>query len=461
MSLISPVFMFVCLPLTLALYAFIPQSAKKHTLAIFCVIFYLVANIGNPFSLILMVLTVVAVYFLSRLIDRQRGKNRSTVTVSAVAVLALVLLTLRFADPLGVNILHIKYPFGASVWILSAISCIVDVKRGDAPPPSAVDAVVYISYFPVMAAGPFIKYKDSLGLFDKNEVTFEGISKGAGYFMLGFIKRFAVAAVLGEMLGAVWADPASGAGILSVIEYILIVPVAVYAFFSGYSDMGTGVSIMYGVKLPDNNFDRPLTAVSVLDYVRRFMSTVYGFAQDYIGHAICAHSSSKTVSSLSYFASFEFLLFWFSADTRAAVILSPLALLTALIAANTKERVRSLLVRAASGVFVFFITALVWGVLLISDIDTLPHLLSNLVLDISNPTGGVLFGGFSMVRYAVTFLITFITLAVLDRSVHAPGEYELTKGKAVLTTVINCIMLLMFAFSLLFYYPQFPISGLI
>ncbi len=452
MSLTSPIFLFVFLPISLAIYAFIPVLARKHTLAALCVAFYLVANIKNPFAPVLLAMTVLAVYFTARLIERQRGKHRMAVTAVAVAVIAAVFIILRAADPFGINFLSVEYPFGASVWLLSAISCLIDVKRGDAPPPTVADAVIYISYFPVMAAGPILKYRDSLGLFDHPNVKFDGIARGAEYFMLGFIKRFAVAAVLGDMLDLMWANLSVGVGVVSAIEYVIIVPFAVYAYFSGYSDMGTGISLMYGVELP-SNFDRPLTSVSPLDYMRRFMSTLYSFGQDYIAHAIIGKSERKARRFFAYFAVFEFFIFWFSSDAFAAIMLLPLALCSALVAATVKERVRPLSIRIISGVLVFVLSSAFWGILLARSAPAALIAAGTIFENFNNPTSLLLLSGASVQKYLITVLTAGVTFAVLDRTVRAPST-ETEHGAWHITADI--LMLMMFAASIFFYYPQFP-----
>ncbi len=455
MSVTSPIFIFLFLPITLAIYSFIPQNAKKYALVAISALVYIIANIKNPFSVILLALTVISVYFLARLIEKQRGKTRVTVTAASVTVIAAVFVTLRLADPLGINVLGVEYPFGSSIWLLAAISCLIDVKREDAPPPSIVDAALYISYFPVMVAGPFVKYRESVGLFDRAEVNFDGIAKGAEYFMLGFIKRYAVAAVLGEMLSLMWNNADVGIGIVSLLEYTVIVPFAVYAFFSGYSDMGTGISLMYGVRLPDN-FDRPITAISPIDYMRRFMSTICGFANDYIAYAIIGRKNDGFRRFAAYFAVFEFLIFWFSSDPTATIVLLPFAAIIAFFAAVLKERVRPLAARIVSGVIVFVCSAFFWGIMLAPNIFSAFGSALSAFADFSNSTSLLLLSGISLQKYLITLVTAVIAVFLLDRAVRVPEITVPTKKDTVIKVAVNILMLLMFAITVFLYYPQFP-----
>ena len=128
MSLISPLFLFVCFPLALIIYSFIPRSANKPAIAAFCLLFYFIANVQNPIAPILLIFTVVAVFFFARIIDSQRGKKRVMTAYICSLLFLLAFIVLRFAEPLEINMSGFAYPFGASVWLFAAISCIFDVE---------------------------------------------------------------------------------------------------------------------------------------------------------------------------------------------------------------------------------------------------------------------------------------------------------------------------------------------
>ena len=453
MSLISPLFLFVCFPLALIIYSFIPKSAKKPAIAAFCLLFYLIANVKNPIAPILLVFTVIAVFFFARIIDGQRGKKRVMTAYSCSLLFLLAFIVLRFAEPLEINLSAFAYPFGASVWLLAAISCIFDVERGDAPPPTIVDAVAYVAYFPIMAAGPILKYREYVDAFADIDFSFARMAKGAEYFMLGFIKRFAVAHVLWQLVGAIGENAANGIGVIVIIEYLVIVPIAVYAYFSGFSDMGIGVSMLFGIKLPEN-FNAPLSAQSPLEYAKRFMSSLYGFASDYIGYVNPSKQKNKISEFCSGFSIFIFIFLWYESDPITLALLLPVAAALAAGLIGRAKRGRSRAVNILCRAATFFATSLFWGFLSLSDVFDLAVL--GEAFSKFRFGAGLLLYGVSMSKYLIAFGMAALTVLIFDRVVR--GHTGKLSGTALLRAKVsvNITLLSMFVFTMFFYYPQIP-----
>ena len=452
MSLISPLFLFVCLPAALAIYSFVPKAAKKSAIAVICTVFYLIANIKNPFALLLMLATVIAVYAFSRLIDRQRGRKRVMCAHFLALVFLLSFLVLRFADPLGINPLCIEYPFGASVWLLCAISCIFDVERGDAPPPSLIDAVTYVAYFPLMAAGPIVKYRKSIGMFSNINFSLSRAARGAEYFMLGFVKRFAVASVLFSFIETISINVENGIGIVAIIEFCVILPIAVYAYFSGYSDMGVGVSLMFGI-MPPENFNKPLTALSPIDYTKRFMSSLYDFAADYIGYIRPHEHAGRARRFFAKASVFFFVIFWFESDPFKLLALLPISLLLAAFSERKRGNLpRFLKTLCICGTFVC--TALFWGFLMLEDIGDFIPLATSVALDF-RLSGSLFIYGASMPKYLLSAIVTSLIVIVFDRVVRGDLPKLSNRALAITRMSVNFALVGMLAFTLFFYFPQF------
>lgn len=54
-----------------------------------------------------------------------------------------------------------------------------------------------------------------------------------------------------------------------------------YFDFSGYTDMALGLSLCFGIRLPEN-FNSPYLAVSVTDFWRRWHISLSGWFRDYV-----------------------------------------------------------------------------------------------------------------------------------------------------------------------------------
>src|SRR5262249_41650429 len=55
----------------------------------------------------------------------------------------------------------------------------------------------------------------------------------------------------------------------------------IYCDFSGYTDMAIGLALLLGIKLP-NNFLRPYTAASIIEFWRRWHITLSFWLRDYL-----------------------------------------------------------------------------------------------------------------------------------------------------------------------------------
>lgn len=92
-------------------------------------------------------------------------------------------------------------PLGVSVYLLATVSMLIDISRGDAePPPGFADACLYITFFPVMIAGPIIKYRDFVKLSSEERLDFSLVNVANGYmlFARGFVKRIGISAIMAD-----------------------------------------------------------------------------------------------------------------------------------------------------------------------------------------------------------------------------------------------------------------------
>jgi 5-formyltetrahydrofolate cyclo-ligase len=169
----EPTFLFVFLPVLLALY-FLPWARHRNLLlAVASVVFY--ASGGGAFTWL--ILASIAVNYVAALaIDRARG------TAAARRLLALTvganllsLATLKYAAFLTTNVNALLQAFGArpvpvpaivlpigiSFFTFHAISYVVDVYRRDAVAQKGpVEAALYLLLFPQLIAGPIVRYRD-------------------------------------------------------------------------------------------------------------------------------------------------------------------------------------------------------------------------------------------------------------------------------------------------------------
>jgi alginate O-acetyltransferase complex protein AlgI len=142
-------------------------------------------------------------------------------------------------------------------------------------------ALLYLVQFPLMLAGPIVRYRDFSGQHSQLAVSLGGFSYGVRRLAIGSVKVLLVARALALPSDAIFALPAAklsaDAAWLGAVCYSL----QLYYQFSGCSDISIGLGRMLGLRYPEN-FRRPYTADSVREFWRRWNITLMTWLRDYL-----------------------------------------------------------------------------------------------------------------------------------------------------------------------------------
>jgi len=173
------------------------------------------------------------------------------------------------AEPIALPRLEFLLPAGLSFYVFSAISYLVDVKRGVMPPERHLGKLaLYIAFFPkllagpIERAGPFLKQLEEKVRFDPETVTF-----GLQLLLWGMFKKVVIADRLAAFVDAGFNSPDFQSPV-TVLVAVYFYAFQIYCDFSGYSDMAIGASALFGIKLMEN-FRRPYFATSVPEFWSR------------------------------------------------------------------------------------------------------------------------------------------------------------------------------------------------
>ncbi len=285
MQFTSPLFIFIFLPLMTAALAITPAHRHRRAMLAVSMAFYVLANIKTPVSILFLAVTAAFAYCASYAVYVNRKRQKRSLLIFSVSVCIGMLALLRYLG-LRFEAYDVSFlPLGMSIYLLSAASMIIDVSRGDAEPPASfADALTYIGFFPVMIAGPIVKYKDfaTVSSGDSLDISLRATSEGAMLFARGFVKRIGISAIL----ACAYDEISAGVLVENKLQIwvgmflMLLMLTNVYFSFSGYSDMGRGLALIMGVRLrPD--FDFPLAACTPFEYLRRFVISFNSYIDDY------------------------------------------------------------------------------------------------------------------------------------------------------------------------------------
>ena len=179
MQFSSVLFLFLVFPISILGYHVcrsINGTLSKVFLTAVSLAFYGWACVPDIFKLLLFILGVYLLGLVFQMMSVYREKGRGT-TQSIYKIIGasicLVLLPLLFYKYLNfmvqtVNALFgtgfsghtLTAPLGISYLVFSAISFLVDVYRGDARSVTLLDTALYLSFFPKVASGPILLYRE-------------------------------------------------------------------------------------------------------------------------------------------------------------------------------------------------------------------------------------------------------------------------------------------------------------
>ncbi|WP_424949839.1 MBOAT family O-acyltransferase [Deinococcus sp.] len=306
----SNVFLFLFLPIFLAVYYLLPFRAKSAWILLGSYALYAWWRLD---FLWLLAGVTLAAYFFALAIQKAQGPPRfRLLTVSVVLNLA-ALAYFKYAnfgiDSFNAAITAVGFqpfawtrvllPIGLSFFIFHAISYLVDVYREEEPPTrNLLDFAAFIALFPHLIAGPVLKYNLLADQFRSRTHTLEKFSYGATRFMTGFAKKVLIADTIAPLVSATFAQPGPtlADSWLGALAYTL----QLYFDFSGYSDMAIGLAAMMGFKFPEN-FNHPYISRSITEFWRRWHMSLSSWLREYLYIGLGGNRKGRARTYLNLF----------------------------------------------------------------------------------------------------------------------------------------------------------------
>ena len=174
-------------------------------------------------------------------------------------------------------------PVGISFFTFQAVSYIVDVKRRKiAPVGNFLDFGFYLSFFPQLVAGPIVRAVEFVEQLHKPyNLSRRWFGIAIFWIMNGLLKKLILADYLAvNFADRVFENPLMFSGFEN-LSALFCYSLQVYADFSGYTDIATGVAMLMGFYLP-KNFNSPYKARSTQEFWRRWHMTLSRWLRDYL-----------------------------------------------------------------------------------------------------------------------------------------------------------------------------------
>jgi alginate O-acetyltransferase complex protein AlgI len=287
-------FLFLFLPVVLALYYLLPGRQRIFFLTLASYFFY--GWWDFRFCGLMLISTLID-YLAGLGISRAEtlAGRKKWMVVSVISNLSLLgffkyfdmfATTLNFGlssvlnPSFSIPNLHLVLPVGISFYTFQSMSYAIDLYRGHARPTrSFMDFACYVSLFPQLVAGPIVRYHELAAQLVERKHTVAKVARGVAIFIVGLAKKILVADGVASLTVLAFGEPAPSLGQawLGVLAYAM----QIYFDFSGYSDMAIGLGLMLGFQFPIN-FNSPYQAVSITDFWRRWHISLSNWLRDYL-----------------------------------------------------------------------------------------------------------------------------------------------------------------------------------
>ena len=183
---------------------------------------------------------------------------------------------------INIWLLNIILPVGISFYTFHGLSYIIDIyKKRIKAERNFVEYALFVSYFPLLVAGPIERATHLLPQLKKNRVfSYEKAADGMRQLLWGFFKKLVIADNCAPIVNEIFAN-SSGESSSNLAIGAFLFAIQIYCDFSGYSDIALGVSRLFGIELL-KNFSFPYFSRDIAEFWRRWHISLSSWFRDYL-----------------------------------------------------------------------------------------------------------------------------------------------------------------------------------
>ncbi|MBE9583138.1 MBOAT family protein [Mucilaginibacter sp. JRF] len=187
-----------------------------------------------------------------------------------------------FGLQINVWTLKILLPVGISFYTFHGMSYVIDIYKDRIKPVrSFVDYAVFVSFFPLLVAGPIERATHLLPQIQKKR-TFNYVlaTDGLRQIFWGLFKKIVIADNCAQYANLIFHDPTQYNAATLVCGAVFFA-FQIYGDFSGYSDIALGTARLFGFELL-RNFAYPYFSRDIAEFWRRWHISLSSWFKDYI-----------------------------------------------------------------------------------------------------------------------------------------------------------------------------------
>ena len=221
-------------------------------------------------------------------------------------------------ENIGLNInpwtLKIILPVGISFYTFHGLSYVIDIyKNRIKAEKNFIDYSVFVSFFPLLVAGPIERATHLLPQIQKKRVfNYSKAVDGLKQILWGLFKKIVIADQCAEFANQIFNNSADYSGSTLVLG-ALFFTFQIYGDFSGYSDIALGTARLFGIELL-RNFSFPYFSRDIAEFWRRWHISLSTWFRDYLYIPLGGSKGGTWMKVRNTFVIFILSGFWHGAN---------------------------------------------------------------------------------------------------------------------------------------------------
>ena len=189
-------------------------------------------------------------------------------------------------DNIGLNVnpwtLKVILPVGISFYTFHGLSYVIDIYKDHIKAEkNFIDYSVFVSFFPLLVAGPIERATHLLPQIKKKRTfDYSKAVDGLRQILWGLFKKVVIADQCAEYANQIFNNSADYSGSTLVLGAIFFT-FQIYGDFSGYSDIALGTARLFGIDLL-RNFAFPYFSRDIAEFWRRWHISLSSWFKDYL-----------------------------------------------------------------------------------------------------------------------------------------------------------------------------------
>jgi alginate O-acetyltransferase complex protein AlgI len=288
----------VFLPIVFVLYWFgTKKNLKRQNLLLLASSYFFYACWDWRFLFLLVFSTLLDYFTAIRMADASNQRLRKFWFWLSISINLGFLGVFKyynfFAESFAESVSHIGWqvnpwtlkvilPVGISFYTFHGLSYVIDIyKNRIRPEKNFVDYAVFVSFFPLLVAGPIERATHLLPqIQSKRTFDYTRAVDGLRQILWGLFKKIVIADQCAVHANTIFGDSGHYSGSTLVLG-ALFFTFQIYCDFSGYSDIALGTARLFGIDLL-RNFAFPYFSRDIAEFWRRWHISLSTWFRDYL-----------------------------------------------------------------------------------------------------------------------------------------------------------------------------------